>query len=119
MGQRGKTMKSCDTPLCDGMTVRAALCRPCYERKRWADPMARAAKIKRMKRYAKRDYVRQAHLEACRAYRQAGKVEPGECLYCQGPTSGIRARRCLRCYRARVLPVATRRGLQAIHGRLV
>lgn len=109
-------MKPCDTPLCEGMTVKAALCRRCYERKRWQDPVVRAARVKQQRKYAKRKYVREAHREACRAYREAGKVEPGECLYCGGPTSGLRAKRCLRCYRARVLPVAMKNGLRAIWG---
>lgn len=110
-------MKPCDTPLCENVTVRAALCRACYERKRWQDPDRRASRTKRMKRYAARPEVREAHREACQAYRDAGKVERGECVYCGGATNSVRARRCLRCYRARVLPVASKRGLEAIHGR--
>jgi hypothetical protein len=109
-------VKPCDTPLCEGVTVKAALCRRCYERKRWADPEVKARRTKQQRKYAKREYVRQAHREACQAYREAGKVEPGECLFCGGPTSGIRAKRCLACYRARILPGATKRGLLAIWG---
>jgi hypothetical protein len=110
-------MRPCATPLCEGVVVRATHCRRCYEQRRWQDPVKRATKTKSMRRYAKRAYVRQAHREACQAYRDAGKVEPGECLYCNGLTSGIRAKRCLKCYRARIMPAATKKGLRAIWGK--
>ena len=112
-------MKPCDTPLCKNQVVRAALCRLCYERKRSQDPVRRATLKKWMRSYAKRPEGREAHRLACQAYRDAGKVEPGECVYCGGATNDKRAKRCWRCYRARVLPVASRRGLEAIHGRPV
>jgi hypothetical protein len=112
-------MKACDTPLCENQTVRAALCKWCYERKRSQDPVRRATLKKRMRSYAKRPEVREAHRLACQAYRDAGKVEPGTCVYCGGATNDKRAKRCWRCYRARVLPVASKRGLAAIHGRPV
>ena len=112
-------MKPCDTPLCENMVTRAALCKLCYDRKRTQSPTYRASLKKRMKRYARLPYAREAHRLACQAYRDAGKVEQGECVYCGGATNSVRARRCLACYRARVLPVASKRGLVAIHGRPV
>lgn len=110
-------MKPCDTPLCENQTKRAPLCKRCYERKRGQDPMRRAALKKRMRRYMQRPYAREAHRLQCQAYRDAGKVQKGTCVYCEGPTADVRARRCVTCYRARVLPMASKRGLIAIHGR--
>lgn len=112
-------MKPCDTPLCKNLVARAALCRPCYERKRWQDPAHRAVRLRQMREYGKRPEVQEAHRLASQTYRDAGKVERGECVYCGGATNDKRAKRCWRCYRARVLPVASRRGMAVIHGRAV
>jgi hypothetical protein len=108
-------MKPCATPLCDGEAKRAAMCRRCRDRAREQTPerKAWATKYRKTKRY------RELHRRASQDYRDAGKVQRGECVDCGGATNDTRALRCLACYRARVLPVASRRGLMAIHGRPV
>lgn len=108
-------MKPCDTPLCDGVTKRAALCQRCYERKRAMSPTRRSWLAK----YAKSEKRLEAHRQTCRDYRAAGKEPKGTCAYCDGPTSSMKNTRCLACYRAQVLPRAQAKGLRAIHGRPV
>jgi len=102
--------KPCGTPLCEGEVVTARECRRCYERRRWADPERKRA----ARGYARRPGAREAHRLACRDYREAGKVKRGICEVCGGGTSEERARRCLRCFRERVLPGARVRGLEAM-----
>lgn len=106
-------MKPCDTPMCDETTKRAPLCRRCYERKRSQTPWRRSWAAK----YAKSPQRREAHRQAGRDYRAAGKEPRGVCAYCEGPTSSTKNTRCLACYRAQVLPRARAKGLRAIHGR--
>ena len=108
-------MKPCDTPMCEGTTVRAKWCRRCYDRHR-EQTTARKTWVTK---YMQRPHVKQMRKENNQAYRDAGKVIRGECEHCGGPTTDQRARRCLACYRARVLPLARKRGLKAIHGRSV
>ena len=101
-------MKTCETPLCEGTTVRARYCRQCYERRR-------AQSVERRSwctHYAKSEKRLAAHREAARDYRAAGKEPRGVCVYCDGSTSSTKNTRCLPCYRAKVLPRARLKGLQ-------
>lgn len=104
-------MKPCDTPLCEGATVRARYCRPCYERRRLHTPERQAW----IKRYNRKPRVREQKREGCADYRWAGKGD-GQCSVCGGRTADKRAQRCVSCYMAQVLPAARRRGLAKIHG---
>lgn len=104
-------MKPCETPLCDGTTVRARWCRRCYDRYR-SQTVQRKTWVTQ---YEKRPDRREARRLRHRDYREAGKEPKGSCLYCETPTSSTKNTRCLRCYRLYILPAARARGLKQIH----
>lgn len=104
-------MKPCETPMCDGTTVRARWCRRCYDRF-WAQTPQRKAWVAC---YEQREDRLEARRQRNKDYRDAGKVPPGSCVYCDAPTSSTRNWRCLPCYQAKVLPLARAKGLRKIH----